>query len=240
MEQTQIVCRNSLAAGLRDGVPIGLGYFSVSITFGMMAVASGLPVWAAVAVSMTNVTSAGQFAGLGVIVANGSLFEMALTQLVINARYALMSLSLSQKLDRRVTPGDRFLMSFMITDEVYAVAAGGEGSVGRRYFYGLMLAPYLGWALGTLTGAVASSLLPEMVQNALGIAIYGMFIAIVVPVAKKVRPVLKVVALSVVLSCAVHYLPVLNQISSGFAIILCTVVAAAAGAVLFPVKEAAE
>lgn len=242
MEETKRApaCRNSLTAGLRDGVPIGLGYFSVSITFGMMAVAGGLPVWAAVAISMTNVTSAGQFAGLGIILTNGTLLETALTQLVINARYALMSLSLSQKLDRTVTLPDRFLMSFMITDEVYAVAAGGEGNVGKRYFYGLMLAPYLGWALGTLTGAVASSLLPVSVQNALGIAIYGMFIAIVVPVAKKVKPVLKVVALSIVLSCAVHYLPVLNRISSGFAIILCTVIAAAAGAVLFPVEEVAE
>ena len=242
MEETKQTpaCRNSLAAGLRDGVPIGLGYFSVSITFGMMTVAGGLPVWAAVAISMTNVTSAGQFAGLSIILANGTLFETALTQLIINARYALMSLSLSQKLDRGVTLLDRFLMSFMITDEVYAVAAGGEDNVGRRYFYGLMLAPYLGWALGTLTGAVASSLLPASVQSALGLAIYGMFIAIVVPVAKKVKPVLKVVALSIVLSCAVHYLPVLNRISSGFAIILCTVIAAAAGAVLFPVEEVEE
>ena len=243
MQQTQPIAapvQNSFTAGFRDGVPIGLGYFSVSITFGMMAVAGGLPVWAAVAISMTNVTSAGQFAGLSLIFGGGTLFEMALTQLVINLRYALMSLSLSQKLERHVTVLDRILFSFMMTDEVFAVTSGQQGEVGKRYLFGVMIAPYFGWALGTLTGAVASGFLPQSVRSALMIAIYGMFIAIVVPVARQSRAVLGVVALAILLSCAMRFVPVLNTVSSGFSIIICTVIAAGVGALVAPVSDDAD
>ena len=232
--------QNSFLAGLRDGVPIGLGYLSVSVTFGMMAVSGGLPVWAACAISMTNLTSAGQFAGLTLIFTLGSLLEMALTQLVINLRYALMSLSLSQKMAPNVTLWDRVFISFAVTDEIFAVSTTQKGEVGRRYSYGLMIAPYIGWALGTLCGAVASGFLPAAVRSALSIAIYGMFVAIVVPVARQSRAVLGVVALAVALSCGMHYLPGLRQVSSGFAIILCTLVAAGAGALFAPVREEEE
>ena len=234
MTQTTTPARNTFWAGFRDGVPIGLGYFSVSITFGMMAIAGGLPVWAAVAISMTNVTSAGQFAGLALIFGGGGLFEMALTQLVINLRYALMSLSLSQKLDSHFTLFDRFLFSFMVTDEVFAVASGHDHDVSKQYCFGLMLAPYFGWALGTLTGAVASEFLPAALRSALGIAIYAMFIAIVVPVIKKSRAVTGVVLFAVLISCVLHYVPVFSAVSSGFSIILCTLLAAAAGAFFAP------
>ena len=189
-QQTTAPVQNSFWAGFHDGVPIGLGYLSVSVTFGMMAVTGGLPVWAAVAISMTNVTSAGQFAGLSLIFGGGTLFETALTQFVINLRYALMSLSLSQKLERRVGLIDRMLFSFMMTDEVFAVASGQKGEVGKRYLFGVMIAPYCGWALGTLCGAVASGFLPPSVRSALSIAIYGMFIAIIVPPSRKNRAVL--------------------------------------------------
>lgn len=232
--ETEPPVQNSFSAGFRDGVPIGLGYFSVSITFGMMAIAGGLPVWAAVAVSMTNVTSAGQFAGLALMFGGGSLFEMMATQLIINLRYALMSLSVSQKLDRHVHIIDRLLFSFMMTDEVFAVTGGQKGEVGKQYLYGVMIAPYFGWACGTLLGAVASEFLPMSVRSALGIAIYGMFIAIVIPVARRIRPVLYVVLFAIALSCGMHYLPVLRDVSSGFSIIICTLIAAGAGAIFFP------
>lgn len=173
--------QNSFSRGVRDGIPIALGYISVSFTFGMMAVSQGLPVWFAVAVSMTNLTSAGQFAGLSLIVSGASLLEMALTQLTINLRYALMSLSLTQKLDSSVTLADRFWISFGNTDEIFAVASGQNGPVGKKYFLGLMSTPYCGWALGTLLGAAAGNILPSPVRDALGIAIYGMFLAIIVP-----------------------------------------------------------
>lgn len=228
---------NKIKAGLRDGIPIAAGYFSVSFTFGMLAVQDGMSPFHAVLISLLNLTSAGQFAGLTVIVSGASLLEMALTQLVINIRYALMSVSLSQKLDSSVKIFQRMLIAYGNTDEIFAVASSKPGSVGSRYMYGLIFLPVLGWVGGTLTGAVASTLLPAAVISALGVALYGMFIAIVVPVAKESREVLIVVGAALIFSTAFYYLPVLQEISSGFTIIICTVAAAGIGAVLFPVKE---
>lgn len=240
MEQLAHPLANRFTKGLRDGVPIALGYLSVAFTFGMEAVTNGLPVWAAVMISMTNLTSAGQFAGLTVILSSAPFFEMALTQLVINLRYSLMSLSLSQKLHRSVGLLDRLLLSFFNTDEIFTVASSQKGEIGKRYFLGLSLMPYIGWALGTFLGAAASGLLPLSVRSALGIAIYGMFIAILVPPAKQFRPVLKVILCSVLLSCLFRYVPGLNLVSPGLTIILCAVAASALGARLFPVKEASK
>ncbi len=239
-EGWRILYHNSFRTGLRDGLPIALGYFPVSFTFGMLAISQELPAFQAVLISATNLTSAGQFAGLTVIAAGASLLEMALTQLVINLRYALMSLSLSQKLDSRVTLLQRCIVAFGNTDEIFAVASSKPGTIGARYLYGLILGPVLGWTGGTLAGAVASGLLPAMVQSALGVAIYGMFIAIVVPPARQFRPVLAVVLIALALSCGFAWLPVLRQVSAGFAIIFCTVLAAGAGALLFPLEEKEE
>lgn len=231
---------NKIQRGIRDGIPIAVGYFSVSFTFGMMAVQSGISPFHAVLISLLNLTSAGQFAGLTVIVSNASLMEMALTQLVVNIRYALMSVSLSQKLDDSVKMRSRLLIAYGNTDEIFAVASSKPGTVGAKYLYGLILLPVLGWAGGTLAGAVASTLLPATVISALGVALYGMFIAIVVPPAKEHKEVRTVVLIALALSCAFYYLPVLRQVSSGFMIIICTVAAAAVGAVLFPLKEGEE
>ena len=228
---------NKIKAGLRDGIPIAVGYFSVSFTFGMLAVRDGISPFHSVLISLLNLTSAGQFAGLTVIVSGASLLEMALTQLVINIRYALMSISLSQKLDSSVKSFQRMLIAYGNTDEIFAVASSKPGSVESRYMYGLIALPVLGWVGGTLTGAVASTLLPAAVISALGVALYGMFIAIVVPVAKENREVLIVAGSALLFSTAFYYLPVLREISSGFTIIICTVAAAGIGAVLFPVKE---
>ena len=197
----------------------------------------GISPFHAVLISLMNLTSAGQFAGLTVIVSGASLVEMALTQLVINIRYALMSVSLSQKLDSSVKTFQRMLIAYGNTDEIFAVASSKPGTVGSKYMYGLILLPVIGWVGGTLTGAVASTILPAAVISALGVALYGMFIAIVVPVAKESKEVLLVVAVSLVFSSAFYYLPVLRNISSGFTIIICTVAAAGIGAVLFPIKE---
>ena len=229
--------QNSFPQGLRDGIPIGLGYLSVSFAFGISAVAAGVPVWGAALISMTNVTSAGQFAGLSLMAAGASLAEQALTQLVINLRYALMSLSLSQKLAPGIGLLDRLLMAFLNTDEVFAVASSQPGLVGRRYFLGLMLAPYLGWSGGTVLGAAAGAVLPAGVRSARGIAIYGMFLAIIIPPAKKQPPVRRVLLLAVALSCLVAWTPLSRVVSSGFSIILCTLLAAGAGAWLFPREE---
>ena len=224
--------------GLRDGIPIALGYLSVSFTFGLQCISVGLSWWQAFLISLTNVTSAGQFAGIGIITAGSGLFEMACTQLVINMRYSLMALSLSQKADESVRGISRWSIGFGITDEIFAVAMGNRENVSKRYMYGLILLPVIGWAGGTLLGAVAGSVLPEVVRSALCIAIYGMFLAIIIPPAKKSSSVLKVIIIAVALSCCFRYVPWLNKhISGGFAIIISTIVAAAVGAALFPTAE---
>ena len=227
--------------GLRDGIPIGLGYISVSFTFGLQSVSSGLDWWQAVLISLTNLTSAGQFAGLDIMVRGGGFWvEMACAQLIINLRYALMSLSLSQKADSSVKGIHRWLTGFGITDEIFAVSMGNKGEVSRNYLSGLIFLPVLGWTSGTLLGAAAGQILPVVVRDSMCIAIYGMFLAIIIPPAKKNHAILKVILISVALSCAFKWLPVLNTVSSGFVIIICTVIAAAIGAIFFPVKEEAE
>ena len=233
---TSPVC-NSFRTGLSDGIPIALGYLSVSFTFGIMAVGGGLPIAVAVLISMSNLTSAGQFAGLDLIFAGGSLVEMALTQLVINLRYALMSVSLSQKMHKSVTPLDRLWIAFGNTDEIFAVASAKPGEVGKKYMAGLILLPFFGWSGGTFIGGAAGTLLPDSLRSALGIAIYGMFLAVFIPPMKKSRTVTAVVLVSAALSAGFHYLPGLKTVSSGFVIIVCAVIAAAVGALLHPVDE---
>lgn len=223
--------------GLLHGLPIALGYISVSFAFGIQATSLGLSPLQATLISLTNMTSAGQLAGLQLMATGAPLMEMALTQLTINLRYALMSLSLSQKLDGTMNTLHRLLLSFGNTDEVFAVASQQPGKIGRAYLYGLTNGPWLGWTLGTLLGALAGSVLPESVTNALGIAIYGMFIAIVLPPFRRQKEVRAVVIIAVALSCLMTLLPVLRFISDGFRIILCAVVASALGAWLMPQPE---
>jgi len=225
--------------GIRHGIPIGLGYLSVSFAFGMKAVGDGLTVLQAVLISMTNLTSAGQIAALPLMVGGASLAETALTQLTINLRYALMSLSLGRKLDGSMGTLQRLIFAFANTDEIFAVASSQPGKVGKHYLYGLMLAPWIGWSLGTFLGAAAGTLLPVFVRTALGIAIYGMFLAIILPPARKSRAARFVVLTAVALSLCFHYIPGLNRVSSGFVIIICGVLAAAAGAWVFPAEEGA-
>ncbi len=221
--------------GLKDGIPIALGYLSVSFTFGMMCAKGQLPLWITQLISMTNLTSAGQFAGTELILAQGLLMEVFITTLVINLRYMLMSFSLSQKLDPTMPRWKRACLAFFNTDEIFAVAMQQQGHINARYTLGLATLPYFGWAGGTLLGAIATGLLPESVSSALGVAIYGMFIAIIVPPAKKDKAVLTTVGIAVALSCALRFA---TNLSSGWVIILCALVAASAAALLFPVKEA--
>ncbi|MBQ9228046.1 MAG: AzlC family ABC transporter permease [Eubacterium sp.] len=230
---------NTFKKGILDGIPICLGYFSVAFAFGIFAVANGLTAGEAVLISMTNVTSAGQLAAVPIMVSGGTLFELASAQLVINLRYALMSISLSQRLDGSVRLRDRLLIAFVNTDEVFAVASS-QQAVGRSYMWGLMLTPYLGWSAGTAVGALAGSILPPLVISALGVAIYGMFIAIVVPAARADKHVLFCVAVAVVLSCLFRFVPPLSAVPSGFVIIICAVAASALAALLFPVKPEGE
>ena len=226
--------------GLRAGIPIGLGYLSVSFTFGIMAVSYGFSWWQAVLISMLNVTSAGQFAGIGIMRASVSWVEMLISQLTINVRYSFMSISLSQKVDEKFKGISRWLLGFMMTDEIFAVAVSQE-KVSRAFFTGLSIIPYLGWTLGTLIGALLGNVLPARLMSALSVAIYGMFVAIVVPEMKKSKSVVIVVLLAIALSSMFYYIPVLAEhVSGGISISICAIAAALAGAILFPVKEEEE
>lgn len=224
--------------GLRDGIPIALGYFSVSFGFGILCINLGLSILAAAGISLTNLTSAGQVAGVGIIAAGGTLIEMALTQLVINLRYSLFAISLSQKLDSSFTTPHRIAASFGITDEIFAVTYAQEGKVKPAYMYGVILISALGWVGGTALGAAMGQILPEMVSSAMGIMLYCMFLAIFVPPARKDRGVLMAVIVAAL--CSILFNTVLTFVSGGFAVIISALVSAALCALLFPVAEKEE
>lgn len=229
--------RREYREGLRHGFPIACGYFFVSFTFGILGASLGFRWWESTLISMTNLTSAGQIAGVKTIAAGGSMFELALSQFIINLRYSLMGISLSQNMSEDVNRSKRALLGFGITDEIYGVAASRKTPVTTVYFLGLMTLPYIGWSLGTLFGAILGDILPATVTEVMSLAIYGMFIAIVVPAAKESRRVLFVVILAAAVSCLMYYMPVLKEVSVGFAIIVSAVAAAAVGAWLFPPED---
>ena len=223
--------------GVRRGVPVGVGYFSVSFGFGAMAAAQGVKALDTALISITNLTSAGQFAGLTLILASAGLWEMVLTQLVINSRYALMSLALSQRMGNKIGLLPRLFIAFINTDEIFALAMAEPQPLTTSFLLGLGLTPVIGWTGGTLMGALAGAVLPISIRTALGVMLYGMFIAIVIPPARKERPVMITAALALVFSCLLTWAPVLKEISAGLSIVICTVAAAAICAVLFPVPE---
>ena len=229
----------SFLAGMRAGMPICVGYLSVSFGFGAMAVAQGLAFWQAVLISATNLTSAGQFAGLTVITAGATLVEMFLTQLVINSRYGLMSLALGQKFGPAIGTGKRLAAAFFNTDEVFALGMS-QKNLTTTFFLGAGTVAALGWIGGTAAGALMGSLLPESIRAALGVLLYGMFIAIVVPQARQEKPVLLCVALALVFSCLFTWVPMLKEVSVGLAIVICTVAAAAICAAVCPIEEVQE
>ena len=229
--------RSPFVKGLYHGIPIALGYLSVSFGFGIMAVRAGLSVLEAVLISVTNLTSAGQAAGVGIIAASGPYIEMALTQLLINLRYALMGISLSQKLDDKFHTPQRLITAFGITDEIFAVSSAQEGKVTPAYMYGMIFISFCGWSLGTLLGAAAGSILPGVLTDAMGIVLYGMFLAIIIPPARQHKSVLLVVCLAAAFSIAFYY--VFTAVSSGFAIIFSAIGASLIGAWLFPVHDEA-
>ena len=229
--------RNAFFAGMQAGMPICIGYFSVSFGFGAMAITKGWELWHAVFASVSTLAGAGQFAGLTVISAGATLVELILTLLVINSRYALMSLSLGQRLGPKVGFWKRLILAFFNTDEVFALSMSRGKDMTPAFFVGAGVISAIGWVSGTALGCVASTLLPLMVQSALGVMLYGMFIAIVVPQARQEKPVFLSIVLALVCSCLFAWVPGLNQISSGLAIIFSTIVAATVCAIVFPIKE---
>ena len=240
MREDDFVNRTEYSKGVRRGLPVGVGYFSVSFGFGAMAASQGIEALDAGLISITNLTSAGQFAGLTLILASATLWEMVLTQLGINSRYALMSLALSQRMGKNIGFWPRLLIAYINTDEIFALAMAEPGTLTTPFMMGLGLTPVIGWTLGTLSGALAGSVLPASIQTALGVMLYGMFIAIVVPPARKEKPMLAAMAMALVFSCLFTWVPVLKEVSAGLAIVICTVAAAALCAVLFPIPDEEE
>jgi 4-azaleucine resistance transporter AzlC len=223
--------------GLKKGIPIALGYFPVSFSFGVLCVSHQLPLGLATLISFTNVTSSGQFAGVNLMLSQSTYFEIALTLLMINARYFLMSLSLSQKIEEKMTTLQRLLISFVVTDETFAIASLESQPLTFSYMAGLMTLPFLGWGLGSLCGELIMDLLPASVQGAMGIALYGMFLALIVPPSRKSKEVAVVVVLSVALHCLLHYVPLFAFMGDGFKLIASILISAAIGAKLYPKEE---
>lgn len=223
-----------LIAGAKDGLPVGLGYLSVSIAFGALAVTSGQPFWAPILTSITNFTGIGQIAGINLIASHASLIEIAFTLLVINIRYILMSLSLTQKIPPETKTGKRMLIAFGVTDENYGVAmVRKEHNLSGSYFFGLIMSSYSGWVTGTLLGSLLGSIIPEIIASALGIALYSMFIAIIVPEAKKSLPVLITSLTGAGISCLLHF--IFKKLESGWIIIIAGVISAAIMSVIKPI-----
>lgn len=230
----------NLKRGMIDGLPICFGYFAVSFTIGILSKDTGLTAFQAFLLSITNLTSAGQFAGLGLIGAGAGYLEVACTQFVINMRYFLMSCSLSQKIEKKENPIHRFFMAYGVTDEIFGITACREGNINPWYFYGIVLVAAPGWGFGTLIGVLSGSILPESIINALGIAIYGMFIAVIIPAAKENRVVLGVILVTMLASYLFSVIPVINTVSSGFRIIILIFVIAGLAAWKFPISEKQE
>ena len=226
-------------AGCQSAIPICLGYIAVSFAFGIESSKIGMTTLQAAMTSLLNVTSAGQFSALEVIARNGSFVELAILQLIINLRYMLMSTALSQKLGSDVNTFQRMSISYGVTDEIFAVSAFKKGKLYPAFSYGLIVTSVFGWVFGTILGSVAGQLLPQILISSLGLAIYGMFIAIIIPETRTSKAVLVVVVSAMLLSTVFTYAPYLKMISSGFRIIIVTVAVAAAAAILSPVKEEA-
>lgn len=227
--------------GLKKGLPIGLGYLSVSFGFGISAVSAGINPFYAVLISLTNLTSAGQVAGVGIMAAAGAVIEMIMSQFIINLRYSLMGIALTQKLSDKFAFWHRFTVAYGITDEAFVMAASEKERITPSYMYGLMTLPITGWTLGTALGAFSGSLLPEGIRLALGLAIYAMFVAIIVPPARDNKAVMYAILIASAISCMIYYVPLLSaHISSGFSIIISAAVASAVMAKLCPVEEREE
>ena len=228
---------NNSRMGFRDGLPIGVGYVVIALAVGLFSSSAGLSWYEALLLSALNLTSAGQIAAIPIIATGGSLVEIALTQLVINSRYALMSISLSQRLGESVRFKDRFLIAFFNTDELFAISCAKDCLLGRRYFLSLVIYPYAGWCFGTLLGALLGGILPPLLTDAFSVAIYAMFIAIVIPATRTSLSTLICIISAALLSSAFEFIPALKVVNRGIVIVIITVVLSAVFAVICPISE---
>ena len=223
--------------GLKDGIPIALGYFAVAFTLGIVAKNSGLSALETmIAAALTN-ASAGAYAAFSVIKEDSGFLEMALTQLVVNIRYLLMAAALSQKLAPKTSTLHRSLVAFDVTDEIFGISIAQKGTLNPFYNYGAATVSIPGWALGAFFGVIMGNVLPSAVVSALSVGLYGMFLAIIIPPARKNKVIALLVIVSMSASLVFTKTPILMNLSEGMRVIILTVVISLLAAVLFPVKE---
>ena len=229
--------QTALHQGFRDGIPIGLGYFAVSFSLGIVARNAGLSPFQGFLTSALCSASAGEYAGFTLIAAMGTFLELAIITFITNARYLLMSCALSQKADPDMPLRHRLLTSFYITDELFAISIARPGVLNPYYFYGAVLIASPCWATGTALGVVAGNLMPLRLVSAFSVALYGMFLAVIIPPARKDKVIAGLIVLAFLSSFCATYLPVISKISGGTRTILLTVVISAVAALLFPRKS---
>lgn len=225
---------------MRHGVPIGLGYFAVAFTLGITAKNIGMTPLQSALMSFTMHASAGEFAVLTVIAAGSGYLEMAITQLVVNLRYLLMSCALSQKVSEKMWYPHRFFLSYFITDEIFGISSTVDGKLNPWYSYGAACVASPGWVLGTFLGAVVGNILPANVASAMNVALYGMFLAIIIPPARKNKVIAVIVLVSMLASGALTLLADVIPLSSGMRILILTVVIAGIAAFVHPIEESGE
>ncbi len=223
--------------GLKDGVPIATGYLAVSFTLGIAAKKVGMSTFQATLMSFLNLTSAGEFAAIGLIGTGASYLEMAITQFIINIRYFLMSCALSQKLEKNLPFFHRFFLAFGITDEIFGLSVSVSGKLNPYYTYGMMTLAIPGWALGTCLGVITGNALSPRILSAFSVALYGMFLAVIVPPMRKNKILAGIVIISMFMSGLFSKLPIIKNMSSGFQIIILTILIAGIAAILFPIQE---
>lgn len=223
--------------GLKDGIPIALGYFAVSFTLGIPAKEAGINPFQAGVMSMTMLASAGEFAAINVIATADSIIQMIITTLIINLRYLLMSSSMSQKLDSNIKLRHRLFLPCFVTDEIFGIASAVSGKLNPFYNYGAAAVAVPGWTIGTVLGTALGAILPDRVSNALGVALYGMFLAIIIPSTKKSKFMAGLIVVSMGLSYLLSVLPGVSTISSSMRIIILTVAIAAIAALIRPVDD---
>lgn len=226
--------------GIKDGIPIGLGYFAVSFSLGIVAKNAGLTPFQGLLASFLCNASAGEHVGFTMIAAATTYLELALAILVANARYLLMSCALSQKASNDLPIYHRMIIAFDITDELFGITIARNGYLNPYYTYGAMTTSIPFWAIGTMLGIVAGNLLPLKLVSALSVALYGMFLAVIVPPARKDKIVAGIIVISFALSLAASYIPYISLLSDGTRTVILTIIIAGSAAILFPKKEGSD
>ncbi len=242
MDENRIVQSNVqvFMRGVRDGIPVALGYLAVAFSLGIAARNAGLGPFQGFITSMLNMASAGEYAGFTSMAADATYIELAAVTFIANARYLLMSASLSQKVGPQTPAVHRYLMGFAVTDELFGLSIAQKGWLNPFYLYGAYMISMPAWSSGTAIGIIVGNLLPLRAVSALSVALYGMFLAVIIPPARKSRRILILVALSFALSALCTVLPGISTLSSGSRTILLTLLIAGGAAVFFPVREEEE